>query len=198
MPRKRSAPAAKLALRSPVGRPGRWRRACARRRSTSSSGRSICSGPGKPLRDAIERGAPGSMIFWGPPGSGKTTLAHLVASIHRPGVRAVQRGDRRRAAHPGDHHRSHGRGSRPGASRPSSSWTRSTVSTRPSRTACFRRPRMVPSPDRRDHREPQLRGHRRATLAHPGLRAAAAPPEDIERCCSAPLADTERGLGTLG
>src|SRR3954467_2573423 len=37
-------------------------------------------GPGKPLREAVERGGPGSMIFWGPPGSGKTTLAHLGAS----------------------------------------------------------------------------------------------------------------------
>ncbi|MDQ3948757.1 MAG: AAA family ATPase, partial [Gemmatimonadota bacterium] len=36
-------------------------------------------GPGKPLRDAIETGTVGSMIFWGPPGSGKTTLARLIA-----------------------------------------------------------------------------------------------------------------------
>ena len=36
--------------------------------------------PGKALREAIERGVPGSMIFWGPPGSGKTTLARLVAT----------------------------------------------------------------------------------------------------------------------
>ena len=35
--------------------------------------------PGKPLRDAVENGTPGSIIFWGPPGSGKTTLAHLIA-----------------------------------------------------------------------------------------------------------------------
>ncbi len=35
--------------------------------------------PGKPLRDAVEKGTPGSVIFWGPPGSGKTTLAHLIA-----------------------------------------------------------------------------------------------------------------------
>jgi putative ATPase len=36
-------------------------------------------GPGKPLREAIEHGAVGSMVFWGPPGCGKTTLALLIA-----------------------------------------------------------------------------------------------------------------------
>jgi putative ATPase len=36
-------------------------------------------GPGKPLRDAIEKGAIGSMVFWGPPGSGKTTIGRLIA-----------------------------------------------------------------------------------------------------------------------
>jgi len=36
-------------------------------------------GPGKPVRRIIEQRKPFSMIFWGPPGVGKTTLAHLVA-----------------------------------------------------------------------------------------------------------------------
>lgn len=36
-------------------------------------------GEGKPLRLAFESGQPHSMIFWGPPGVGKTTLARLMA-----------------------------------------------------------------------------------------------------------------------
>ena len=35
--------------------------------------------PGKPLRVQIEQGDPASMIFWGPPGVGKTSLARIVA-----------------------------------------------------------------------------------------------------------------------
>jgi putative ATPase len=36
---------------------------------------------GKPLREALEQGALHSMIFWGPPGVGKTTLARLLAQV---------------------------------------------------------------------------------------------------------------------
>lgn len=56
----------------------------ARLRATSLDeyvGQEHVLGQGKPLREALEQGALHSMIFWGPPGVGKTTLAKLLAQV---------------------------------------------------------------------------------------------------------------------
>ncbi|MBL8006982.1 MAG: replication-associated recombination protein A [Ignavibacteria bacterium] len=44
------------------------------------AGQEHLTGPGKPVRIMIEKNEPASMILWGPPGVGKTTLALLIAA----------------------------------------------------------------------------------------------------------------------
>ena len=46
-------------------------------------------GPGKPLRQSLESGQAHSMILWGPPGTGKTTLARLIAQRSDSGFIAL-------------------------------------------------------------------------------------------------------------
>jgi putative ATPase len=58
-------------------------------------GQETLLGTGRALRAAIERDAAPSMILWGPPGSGKTTLAQIVAcstGAHFEGMSAVSAG----------------------------------------------------------------------------------------------------------
>ncbi len=68
---------------TPLATPGSGRRPLADRmrpeRIKEFVGQLHILGPGKPLRKQVERDEVSSMILWGPPGSGKTTLAAIVA-----------------------------------------------------------------------------------------------------------------------
>ena len=102
-------------------------------------------GPGKPLRVAFESGRLHSMILWGPPGVGKTTLARLMADAFDAqfiAMSAVLGGvkDIREAVERAQAARTHG------PARPSSSSTRCIASTRASRTPSCRTSSRASSP----------------------------------------------------
>ena len=173
-------------------------RACGRARSTSSSGRSICSRRESRCARRSSAARSASMIFWGPPGTGKTTLA-LAASRATPiasssrsppspkACRACARSSPRRRT-----------GSPRWAAARSSSPTRSIASTRRSRTRfCRTSKRGTITLDRRDDGESVVRDQRRAALARARVRAQAAHADDIATLLARALDDRERGLGAL-
>ena len=128
-------------------------------------------GPGKPLRVQIERDDATSMIFWGPPGVGKTTLAKIIAETTRAsfiefsavlsGIKEIKQvmADAEKAAglwlahHP--------------VCRRDPSLQQGAAGRFPALCRARRHPA-----DRRNHRKPFLRDHLRAALPLPRLYAA--------------------------
>ena len=53
-------------------------------------GQAHLTGPGTPLRKLAEHDAGMSVVLWGPPGTGKTTLAHVISQVTRRRFRSSQ------------------------------------------------------------------------------------------------------------
>ena len=144
-------------------------------------GQEALVGPGRPLRRAIDEDRLQSIILWGPPGTGKTTLARLIASATRAhfisfsavlsgikeirAVMAEAEEARRRLGPPDDPLR---RRDPP---------LQQVAAGRVSPPRRSRRHR----PHRRHHREPVVRSELRAAVAFEGVRAEGARPASDQR-----------------
>ena len=93
-------------------------------------------GSGSALRTAIESGHPHSAILYGPPGSGKTTLARIAAAGAEGAFEEESAVNAGRAEIRAVIERARERRGWPWGARPCSSWMRSIGSTRPNRTPC--------------------------------------------------------------
>ena len=138
-------------------------------------------GPGSALARAIAEDRVGSAVFYGPPGSGKTTLARIVAGRHGGGVRGAVRRvrigrGRARGARAGEGAAGRGRAPHdplPGRDPP---LQQGAAGCPPARGRVG-----PPDADRGDDGESVLRGQLGAALAHAGLRAPAARPRRAGR-----------------
>ena len=133
-------------------------------------------GEGSALRAAIESGRPHSAILYGPPGSGEDDAGADRGADGRRRLRGGVGGERRQSGDP--------RGDRAGAGAAALLGPADDPLPRrdpplqqgPAGRAAAGGRGRAPDPDRGDHREPLLRGERRADLPQPGLRAGAAVP----------------------
>ena len=114
----------------------RWPCGCGRGPSTSWSGQEQLRSPGSPLRQLIEGDQSLCLLLWGPPGTGKTTIAGDPEPADRPAVRGGVGGGGGGQGGPGRDRQRPRRAGRAAAARPCSSSTRCTASARPSRTRC--------------------------------------------------------------
>ena len=173
--------ALRLARPDAAGRP-----AAAARRSTRCSARTICSAPTGRSAACWRRASSRSLILWGPPGCGKTTIARLLAEavgLHFVPLSAVFSGvaDLRRIFEAARQRRKRRQG------HPAVRRRDPPLQPRPAgRLPALCRGRHG-HPGRRHHREPVVRAERRAAVALPG--AGAAPARRCragDRCWRAP------------
>ncbi len=147
--------------------------------------------PGKPLRQAIERDLLQSIILWGPPGTGKTTLARIIADLTQArfvsfsavlsGIKEIREVMTRSGADAPDHGPPHDRVHRRDPPLQQGAAGRLSAARREGRHRAHRR----------DDREPVVRGQRGAAVAIEGVRASRALGGG-SRTDSSPRADRSR------